>query len=766
MKIELLAPAGGMDSLVAAINAGCDAIYLGGSKFSARSSAVNFSNEEIETAVKLARLRGVKIYVTINILISDGELEEFFSYVSFLYRAGCHGVIVQDPALGFIIARRFKDMEVHASTQMSINNYFGAKFVRDLSYSRVVLAREATISEIKKVKDLEIDIEHFIHGALCVSYSGQCTMSSLIGGRSGNRGDCAQACRKPYEIYDKDKNLFSNSKYFISPRDLMSFDTIGDLIDAGVNSLKIEGRMKRKEYVYEVVQAYRKKLDGYLDKIDIEDVKQIFNRSFTQGIGFNDFGRNFISYDRPDNRGVRVGTFKNGKIILDTDLKRKDGLEFTLKDGSHRGFTLSKDLNKGDNSIKLPFKVKEGSEIRRTQSAILNKKIDEKIESIYKIPIEIEVFIGEGKYPLVTLKANGKLVHFEGRELVQSAKNKPITDENIRNSFSKLNDTDFYLKSESDLKIITEGNSFIPVSLLNELRRDSIRMLEKEFTSLKREEDKFDLSFDKRNMEKESLTLEVNDVRILDELDLTGVSIVYIPLKSIDEVSRLKSMEPKLYVKLPQILSSEELIKAKEKILKERPDGVLLNNLSQLEIFKDTDINVSLDSSFNIFNSISSEFFLKRSESISLSTELKMDQIKAIRKNVSGNLESIVYGFLNVMVMEHCPISIVLDCKDNLNCEKCRESGLHFLKDSKGEYFGFRRENKKTIIYNSHPLLYENRELTNFVNRRRIVQTVEDTDTIAKVLDAFRKNDFNELKDFLRKKYGSITKAHYNRGIL
>lgn len=766
MKIELLAPAGKMDSLVASINAGCDAIYLGGRRFSARASAINFSDEEIVEAVKLARMRGVKIFVTTNILISDGELNEFFEYIDFLNKAGCHGVIVQDPALGFILSKMYEDLEVHASTQMTINNYYGAKYVKELGFERVVMAREVGTDTIKKVSELGIDIEHFIHGALCISYSGQCTMSSLIGGRSGNRGACAQACRKPYEILNPDKTVFSEKKYFLSPRDLMSFDTIDELIKAGVNSFKIEGRMKRPEYAYEVVRAYRKKLDNALEKQDIENVEQLFNRQFTKGLGFNDFGRSLMSYDRPDNRGVVVGKYKNGYIFLETELKSGDGIEFNLKNGKYKGFTINEDLEKGKNRIKLPFDVEENSDVRRTYSKELETSIDEKIESIYKLPIEFEVNIKVGSPIHVFAKSMGKTSEYSSESLVEKAKNMPISIENIRKSFEKINDTDFFLKSEDDIEIVTDGESFVPVSVLNEARREAIKNLENLFLYKNSEKTPYEFKYEKRKTTNSGLTLEINDLEVLDGLNLEGIEIVYFPLRDIEQLSEYSFKNTKKYIKLPQILTDKELEEAKEKIEKYKPEGLLLNNLGQLELFKDSKIPLTLDSSFNIFNSLSGEFFLKQADCISLSNELNLNQVKEIRKKLSGDLESIVYGYLNVMVMEHCPISIELNCKDNSNCERCRRNGLHYLRDSMGEDFGFRRENKRTIIYNSHPLLYENKNLVNFVDRRRIVQTVEDAETMNMVISAFRENEFNKLKDYLKDRDIVATRGHYNRGIL
>ena len=473
-----------------------------------------------------------------------------------------------------------------------------------------------------------------------------------------------------------------------------------------------------------------------------------------------------MSYDRPDNRGVVVGRFKNGTMILDRELKTGDGIEFNLKNGKFKGFTINEDLKIGKNKIKLPFEVGENSDIRRTYSRELEENIDKEIENIYKLPIEFKIDINVGNPIKVIAKSLGKTAEYTSENLVEKAKNMPISIENIRKSFEKINDTNFFLRNEEDLDIITDRESFVPVSVLNEARREAIKNLEELFLYKNSEKTPYEFKYEKRKTSDTGMTLEINDVEVLDGLNLNGVEIVYLPLKDIEKLSLYSFKNTKKYIKLPQILTDDELEKAKENIEKYRPEGLLLNNLGQLEMFKGSEIPLTLDSSFNIFNSLSGEFFLKQANCISLSNELNLSQIKEIRKKLSGNLESIVYGYLNVMVMEHCPISIELNCKDNLNCEKCRRNGLHYLRDSMEEDFGFRRENRRTIIYNSHPLLYDNKNLVNFIDRRRIVQTTEDRETMEMVLKAFRENDFNDLKDFFKNREIVATRGHYNRGIL
>ena len=290
--IELLAPAGSWEALEAAVNAGADAVYMGGKAFGARQYASNFDREEIQKAVYFAHMHRVRLYITVNTLVDDSELGELADYLLFLSNVGIDGIIVQD--LGVIrLARQIvPDLPLHASTQMTVTNSEGVKLAAEAGMERVVLARELSLEEINTIcHGTDTEIEVFIHGALCVCYSGQCLMSSLIGGRSGNRGRCAQPCRLPYKLVNEaGEDLLSGKdagQYLLSPKDLNTLDILPQLIEAGVTSYKIEGRMKRPEYVAVVVDAYRRAIDSYLGgdyqvpEEDFANIEQIFNRDFT-----------------------------------------------------------------------------------------------------------------------------------------------------------------------------------------------------------------------------------------------------------------------------------------------------------------------------------------------------------------------------------------------------------------------------------------------------------------------------------------------------
>ena len=338
---ELLSPVGNMDSLMAAINGGCDAVYLSGINFGARSFAGNFTNEEIKKAIEISHLYGVKVYVTVNTLIYDHEVERLLKYVDFLHSNNVDALIMQDIGMIDLIRKTYPNLSLHASTQLHIHNLEGVKFACKLGLKRVVLARETPISLINEIKkNTNVELEVFVHGALCMSYSGQCLMSALIGNRSGNRGTCAQCCRQPYSLEINGTKVKKN-EYLLSTKDLCTLSNIGKLIDSGVESFKIEGRMKRPEYVYLVTSIYRKAIDNYIKykntKItnkDIIDIKKIFNREFTKGFLFNEENENYVNTYRPNHLGIELGKLlevnNSIKVKLSDNLSINDGIRYRV----------------------------------------------------------------------------------------------------------------------------------------------------------------------------------------------------------------------------------------------------------------------------------------------------------------------------------------------------------------------------------------------------------------------------------------------------
>ena len=316
--VELLAPAGTWEALEAAVFAGADAVYLGGSAFGARAYAENFGPEELQRAITFAHLHHVRIYVTVNTLVTDEEMKALGEYVTFLSNIGVDGIIVQDLGIIRLCRRTVPELELHASTQMTITNSAGAIFAYHQGMPRSVMARETTLKDLKTIcQKTPGEIETFMHGALCICYSGQCLMSSLIGSRSGNRGRCAQTCRMPYTLVNKEgKDMLQNAdagQYLLSPKDMNTLDILPQLIETGVRSFKIEGRMKRPEYVAVVTDIYRRAIDRYftgkyvVPEKDREHIEQIFNRDFTTAYLEKKPGRTMMSDRRPNNRGILLG---------------------------------------------------------------------------------------------------------------------------------------------------------------------------------------------------------------------------------------------------------------------------------------------------------------------------------------------------------------------------------------------------------------------------------------------------------------------------
>lgn len=779
---EILSPAGSFESLIAGINCGCNAIYLGGEKFSARTKAINFSNEELSKAVEYAHLRNVKIYVTINVLIDDREMKDALEFTKYLNSIGVDGIIVQD--LGFAInARRlFKELEVHASTQMAINNYYGAKFVESLGFERVVLARETELNEIEIIKkNTTLDIEAFIHGALCVAFSGECLMSSMIGARSGNRGDCAQPCRKQYEIYDLNHKLISQKAYILSTKDLNTLNSVQDLVERGVYSLKIEGRMKKPEYVAQIVKSYKKALENRLSEEDIKNTTQIFNRGFTKGLFNGDFGRDFSSYDRPDNRGLLVGEVKRyekGRYILDLfeDIDISDGLEF-LSEKGHFGIKSDFEAKKNTQvKYRSAKKLKVPSQIYKTSSKKLNDNLKRTIQDEPKFfNISLYGKFNLGKKPQLIIKFQNIERKVEGENIIEKANNKPTTKEKIISNLSKLGDTVYKLEN---IDISADEDIYIPVSVLNALRRDATEIIDNYL--LQKSRKNIDIpeniySFNKRPKNPENNI----DVEILTYEDLKKIKKnvnILLDIRNIDDkiISYIEDNKLKVNIVLPKFENSGELEKDFKFINKisDFIDSIYINNIGQIEIFKKSNYNLVADIGLNVFNSYTArELFNMGFSKVYLSPELNYKQIKDISSKTGGNLGVVAFGLIPVMTMVHCPASIVKICKDSSKCRDCKFSKGYYIKDTMGVDFLVERRNGISEIYNSYPLLlldkindFKRSGIDNF--RLNIRENINNTiDIFEKAVKGENYSD-EILREQLINKYSNITYGHFNRGII
>ncbi|MGI9860185.1 U32 family peptidase [Moorella naiadis] len=502
-KPELMAPAGNPETLKAAIANGADAVYLGGQQFNARAGAANFDRDQMVAAIEYAHERDCRIYVTVNILLADTELPTALDYLYFLGEARADGIIVQDLGLVALARQLLPGLPLIGSTQMTITNVAGARYLQGLGFQRVVLGRELSLADISAISSqVEIELEAFVHGALCFSYSGQCLLSSMIGGRSGNRGRCAQPCRLAYLLVDENgRPLEAKPEHLLSTRDLYTLDRVPDLLAAGVTAFKIEGRLRRPEYVAVVTRAYRRIIDRYLadpegftvSPAEREEVAQIFNRDFTPGYLAGDPGADLMGYGRPSNRGLylgRAGQRQAGRwpVHLEAPLSRGDGLDVWVSRGGHQGMVVHHIWQEGREiaaapagatvALELPPATRPGDRIFKTSDA----ELLERIRRTYTSPRE------EPRMPLAMLvKARpgiplelevrdpgGRRVTVQTRVAAAVAQRHPLDQATLRAQLGRLGNTPYRL---AHLEATLEGPVMVPLSELNRVRREAIDLL-------------------------------------------------------------------------------------------------------------------------------------------------------------------------------------------------------------------------------------------------------------------------------------------------
>ena len=495
-KMELLAPAGNMNAMKAAVAAGCDAVYLGLQSFSARAFAGNFSREEFQEAIRYCHMRDVRIYVTMNTLLFEEELEAAFSDLDFLYENDCDALLVQDLGLLHYIRSRYPDFAVHCSTQMHIHNIEGVRFMQKQGVSRVVLARETPIEIIEEACQTGMEIEVFVYGAACISYSGQCLMSEAVKHRSANRGRCAQCCRLQY--FPEKGETFPEGSYILSPKDLNMINAIPRLKEAGVSSLKIEGRMKREEYVYLAVKTFREAIDACYENRPYrvsaqreKELKLMFNRGFSQGHMMHATAEERMSPFRPNHQGIVIGTVKevNGdriRIALTQDLHQHDGLRI-INEPTDTGFTVNRMYRQGKLTASAkanenvwvecrqkPF-PKAGQKVLKTTDTELIRKTDEAITESQRssdITVKYEAVIGKPLYVTIT-DNRGNCISACSEMTVQKAKNAPITQERLEEILCKTDKDPYTIRSITG----TCEDIFLPVREINEVRRKAFAAL-------------------------------------------------------------------------------------------------------------------------------------------------------------------------------------------------------------------------------------------------------------------------------------------------
>ena len=806
-KIELLSPVGDFECLKAAVQNGADSVYFGASNFNARASATNFDLTNLKDAISYAKLRGVNTHLTLNTLIKDCEFEDAVLLAKKAYEFGIDAIIVQDLGLARYLIEHFPDLPIHASTQMTIHNLEGAKECEKLGFKRVVLSRELSLEEIEYIcKNTDVEIETFIHGALCISYSGQCLFSSMVGSRSGNRGKCAQPCRLPYELIENvslgtfPKETSKKSSYLLSTRDLCGLEFLPKLIDAGVMCFKIEGRMKSPEYVATVTRIYRKYIDLALsdkpykiDKKDIEDLLQVFNRgSFSCGHFDSTPNKSLVFPEKQNHMGIYVGNIANLKVnkghvfvnlteglsIGDTIQFEKETTKYTVSELMVKGKNLTcgskgqlveigrmkGNLHIGDKIYKISSK--ELSTFAKNSYQNENKKVmlDAHITLKGNEPIVLKVCTSSNN----TNKLFDDIsVSFSSDEVMIEAKSKPIDEERIISQLNKTNDTIFTF---NNIKVDLGDNLFLPsIKILNELRRTALdeiffiaqsRLSRKSptLTDLKLSNETKKVK-DKRNI---SVLLNILDEN-KDYSKLENIDNVYIPLKyfsnkKYEDIITTICNKFNTYIYLPTIIKSnyKNLLNnvIENSIDKFLIKGFVVSNLGNsifIEKMKKKyadKFNFIGNYTLNVYNH-QTENELKNLgiEKLTISPELNESTINSITKNKDVDQELIVYGKTPLMTINYCLLGKANKCHPDCKVY-CLENKKYYLKDRLGFTFRIIPDRIQTVstIYNSKITSIDG-SLFN-VSSYRIDILDESIDDINSIVDTVLSKKRLEGKDY------------------
>lgn len=686
-KTEILAPVGNADMLYAGLAGGADSFYLAVDDFGARAYAKNFDIENVGFFIDLIHLFGKKVFVAMNILIKDEELEKAISYAQRLYKLGVDGLIIQDLGLFTLLKDKLRGMDLHASTQMAVRDYHGAKALMDLGFDRIVIARETPIEELRKIAKLDVEKEVFVHGSLCVSYSGECLMSSYFGARSANRGRCAGICRQKYELVSDGKVL--SKDYFLNMKDLNVIDRLDELLELGIDCLKIEGRMKTSEYVFTSVKAYRDKIDK--DSYDKNKLRDISNRGYTQGFIFHQ-NKAYINLEK-DNKHRPVGKVceENNKkyFINNSDLLLGDNLQVETIRGKKLPLTTTRSYKKNSKIYLDKYKdARVGSDILMLSSRSLEEKMKEALVSYKNLPIDIK-FTGKiGKKPRIDLSYESWHISYELDEKIAKAKNISLSEDDIRQNLSKFGDE---IYEPRKIEIEMDPQIFIRKKDINELRRQGINHLKEEILKTYHRADiKIDLkAFPKMKKKKREINIEVKGE--VDPKRLRDFDNIYI------EEYKKDYQGLSLYLNLNshKDYDIDELIKnIKDKSIK----GVIFNNyrdLAFIDKFRENGIAIRIGRYLNVFNRATFAFYNKFAEMISSSVEADFDSINSNGKYFP--IEALAYGRIELMNMRHCPFSVLKSCSLK-GCETCKFRDGEMVNENSTSLL-VRRRNNLSVIY-------------------------------------------------------------------
>ncbi len=826
--VELLAPAGSREALVAAVENGANAIYLAGNAFGARAYASNFDREALREAIHFAHLRKVAIHVTVNTIVADEEMGPLRDYLRFLYEAGADAVLVQDLGVARVAHETVPDLPLHASTQMSVSSLEGVRALAELGFTRVVLARELSLKEIRHIcAHAPVEIETFMHGALCVCYSGQCLMSSMIGGRSGNRGRCAQPCRLPYTLVDeKGQDVLGDKagSYLLSPRDLSTIDVIPDLIEAGVSSLKIEGRMKRPEYVATVVRTYREAIDTYyagkgyaVTQEERDDLAQIFNRDFTTAYLEGRPGKAMMSDRRPNNRGLLIGRVTaydwDARIVtvkLSGRLGLGDQVDFWVKVGGRVTATISaltdakgravEEGQAGDTvSFAIPSAVRDHDRVFKVYDARLMERAKETYASgapVRRIPVAIEVRAAIGE-PLTVTLCDAEGHRGKGRTdfIGESARKRPLSEEIIRKQVSRLGTSVYEMQS---LTCEIAGEVMVPMSEINEARRKAVEALDalrlKEIEAREhRPEPKFTDRIARPIPKKADFLVAVDTLGKAEAALAAGADGILFGGESYEhrviapeEYERAWQMAREAGARIdfntPRIVHDGQQ-KHVERLLDAfaafPPDAVHVHNIAMLALVRRlTDFAIHADYSLISYNKQTLAFLKDYGASgATLSPELTAKEIRQLAKESPLPLTCIVHGRLELMVSNYCVTGSFLGGCGEGPCTQPCTRGHFALKDRKDALFPLAMDqfchmhvlNSKVLSMMLHAMKFRAAGIETMQIEAKAMGEKE----IAAIVKAYRKamafpeEPAEAQLSWIHEQEGKdITRGHYFRGVL
>lgn len=740
--MELLAPAGTMENFMAALESGADAIYLGGKVFNARAHAANFGIDELREAVRLAHILDVSVYVTVNILIGDTELKDLEQYIKDLNSIGVDAIIVQDLAVAEIAKRVAPNIHLHGSTQMTAATLDAVRFYESLGFTRVVLARELSLKEIQHIcKHCKAEIEVFVHGALCVCYSGQCLMSSFIGGRSGNRGACAQPCRLPYELLDSkgESVLPKHEAYLLSPKDLNYSEHMNELAAAGVTSFKVEGRMKKVSYVRQVIGTYREILDeASIHENQRKALASGFNRGFSTAYLEDTVGRQMMTVVAPNHQGKPIGESytKKGEVYLSLTEPIEQGslVKILQSNGSVTYYTVDDEWTCVSDTL-YKGRPAEGLAVGQLYLASTPKNTKTRGLQEFTRKYDMSVYLsvgsnGETNYTELTAILDSGLSVTVTNEYVPAIANKvPTSLEKVTEQLGRLGNTLFRLSYVD----IPDGPYMWPASVLNALRRDAVTALEtalithhvESWQALQVTGDvdydfkaQHELSYDTCPM----ISARVDEIEGVKAAISGGAQKIVFggdrlsrtpyALSIYDEVARLCAQSDVICTfATPRVVKDDEVEAYKhtlEAIVQAHPDSISIHVPQALLWLRELGYTgaIEADTGLNIFNTPTLHFWEQLHIScVNPSQELTLKQITELAKHSHVPIETMIHGYTEMMISEYCAIASFVGTGSKVNCPMPCVKESYSLKDRKGEIFPIRTDPYcRMHIMNSHEM--------------------------------------------------------------